>query len=249
MEGLTRRTAMTMGGASLFAGIGAAAALERGLWPGDGRPRFPSPGTPRETIQRRHLPNVPLVTHDGRRVRFYDDLVRDKKVVLTFFSSRALTESYTVTRNLAALQRLFGRRIGADMFLYTIARNPERDTPVALRNWAAQSGAGPGWTFLSGRPAEVETLRRALGFTSDDPAEDANPRFAVGIVRYGSEPEMRWAHCQSQARARVLAHSMLLDFGVGTADPGSPIARRLRAAGGSGQAPVWNCRLLLRGLD
>lgn len=250
MEGLTRRAAMSLGGASVLAGIGAAAALDGGRRPGERRPRFRTRGTPRETIQRRHLPNVPLVTHDGRRVRFYDDLVKDRRVVLTFFSSRALTESYTVTRNLAALQRLFGRRIGGDMFLYTIARNPERDTPAALRNWAAQSGAGPGWTFLSGRPADVERLRRGLGFTSDDPAEDADPRFAVGIVRYGSEPEMRWAHCQSQARARVLAHSMLLDFGVGDVDPGSPVARRFRAAGGSaGQAAVWNCRLLLQGVD
>lgn len=249
MEAVTRRTAMTLGGASVLAGAGAAAALQRELWPRDAAPRFRAPGTPRAAIQRTHLPNVPLVTHDGRRVRFYDDLVRDRRVVLTFFSSRALTESYKVTENLAALQRLFGRRIGGDMFLYTIARNPERDTPAALRNWAAQSGAGPGWTFLSGRPSDVETLRRSLGFTSDDPGEDADPRFAVGIVRYGSEPEMRWAHCQSQARARVLAHSMLLDFGVGTADSGSPIARRFRATGGAGQAPVWNCRLLLRGVD
>ena len=249
METVTRRTAMAMGGASVLAGIGAAAALERELWGAGRQPRLRTPASARETIQRRHLPNVPLVTHDGRRVRFYDDLVRDRKVVLTFFSSRALTESYKVTKNLAALQRLFGRRVGADMFLYTIARNPERDTPAALRNWAAQSGAGPGWTFLSGDPAHVETLRRGLGFTSDDPAEDADPRFAVGIVRYGSEPEMRWAHCQSQARARVLAHSMLLDFGVGTVDPSSPVARRFKAAGGSGQAPVWNCRLLLQGVD
>jgi protein SCO1/2 len=248
MEALTRRTALTMGGASVLAGIGAAAALERALWPGDGRPRFRTAGTARETIQQRHLPNVPLVTHDGRRVRFYDDLVRDRRVVLTFFSSHALGESYKVTQNLGALQRLFGRRIGADMFMYTIARNPERDTPEALRNWASQSGAGPGWTFLSGRPSDVETLRRGLGFTSDDPAEDADPRFAVGIVRYGSEPEMRWAHCQSQARARVLAHSMVLDFGVGN-DASSPIARRFKTKDGSTQAPVWNCRLLLEGVD
>jgi protein SCO1 len=249
MEALTRRAAMTMGGASVLAGVGAAVALERSLWPAGDRPQFRAPGPARETIQQRHLPNVALVTHDGRKVRFYDDLVRDRKVVLTFFSSRALTESYKVTQNLATLQRLFGRRIGADMFLYTIARNPEHDTPAALRNWAAQSGAGPGWTFLSGRPSDVATLRRSLGFGSDDPAEDADPRFAVGIVRYGSEPEMRWAHCQSQAKARVLAHSLLLDFGVGTVDPSSPIARRFKAQGGSGQAPVWNCRLLLQGVD
>jgi protein SCO1 len=249
MEALTRRTAMAMGGASVLAGIGAGAVLDREAWSPSARPRFRAPGSPREALQRRHLPNVPLVTHDGRDVRFYDDLVEGRKVVLTFISSRALTESYKVVHNLAAIRRLFGGRVGRDMFLYTLARNPERDTPAALRNWAAQAGAGPGWTFLSGRPSDVETLRRSLGFTADDPVEDADPRYAVGIVRYGDEPEMRWAHCQSQAHARVLAHSMILDFGVGQAiDPGSPIARRFRSAGGSGQAPVWNCRLLLQGV-
>ena len=105
----------------------------------------------------------------------------------------------------AAIQRLFGRRIGQDLFLYSIARDPERDSPAILRDWAVWNGAGAGWSFLTGRPGDVETLRRSLGFGSDDPAEDANPAFSVGLVRYGSEPEMRWAHCQSQAKARVLA--------------------------------------------
>jgi protein SCO1/2 len=247
MEAMTRRAAFAMGAAPVLAGA-AAYVLERGGLPGGGPPRFRPPGSPREALQQRHLPNVPLVTHDGRNVRFYDDLVKDRRVVLTFFSSRALEESFTMTRNLAALQRLFGTRIGRDMFLYSIARTPERDTPAALGNWAAQSGAGAGWTFLSGRPADVEKLRRGLGFASDDPVEDADPRTAIGMVRYGSEPEMRWAHCQSQARARVLAHAMVLDFGTGPADPGSPITKTFRTGSNPAAAPVWNCRLLLRGI-
>ena len=154
----------------------------------------------------------------------------------------------TVTRNLAAIQRLFGKRVGQDLFLYSIARDPERDSRAMLRDWAVWSGAGPGWSFLTGRPADVETLRRSLGFGSDDPAEDADPAFSVGLVRYGSEPEMRWAHCQSQAKARVLAHAMLLDFGTGPADPGSPIFKAFVKGSAPGAAPVWNCRLLLSGL-
>ena len=117
-----------------------------------------------------------------------------------------------------------------------------------LKNWAVWSGAGPGWSFVTGRPADVETLRRGLGFGSDDPAEDANPAFSVGLVRYGSEPEMRWAHCQSQAKARVLAHSMVLDFGTGPASTGSPITKTFGTGSDPATAPVWNCRLLLSGI-
>jgi protein SCO1 len=248
MERVTRRACITMGAAPVVAGVAAYAARETGVLPGGGPRRFERAGSPREALQQRHLPNLPLVTHDGRAVRFYDDLVKDRRVVLTFVSSRAPRESAKVTRNLAALQRLFGTRIGRDMFLYSIARTPEHDSPVALQRWAAWSGAGPGWTFLTGRPADVETLRRSLGFASDDPAEDADPAYAVGVVRYGSEPEMRWAHCQSQGAARVLAHSMLLDFGVGPPGTDSAIARRFGGGGDPGSAPVWNCRLLLSGV-
>jgi hypothetical protein len=59
---------------------------------------------------------------------------------------------------------------------------------------------------------------------------------------------MRWAHCQSQAKARVLAHAMLLDFGTGPVDPGSPIFKTFVKGAAPGAAPVWNCRLLLSGL-
>lgn len=250
MEGLTRRRCMTLGALPVLAGLGAYAARDA-VPGGEARPRFDPvrPGTARALLQRRHLPNVPLVTHDGRRVRFYDDLVKDKKVILTFVSSRAARESEKVTHSLATLQDLFGTRLGRDMFLYSIARTPEHDTPAALNRWAVWSGAGPGWKFLTGAPADVERLRQGLGFASDDPAEDADPAHAVGIVRYGTEREMRWGHCQSQGPARVLAHSVLLDFGAGPAGQNSLVGRRLAAAGGSGQAPVWNCRLLLRGVD
>ena len=248
MEAVTRRTCLAMGGLSaLAAGAGVYAAADA-LLPDADRPRFAPAGSAREALQQRHLPNLPLVTHDGEQVRFYDDLVKDKKVVLTFVSSRAPDYSAKVTRNLAAIQRLFGRRIGQDLFLYSIARDPERDSRAMLRNWAVWSGAGPGWKFLTGRPADVDTLRHSLGFGSDDPSEDANPAFAVGIVRYGSEPEMRWAHCQSQAAARVLAHSMVLDFGTGPASTGSPITKTFATGANPATAPVWNCRLLLAGI-
>jgi hypothetical protein len=115
MERVTRRTCITMGAVPALAGAAAYAARETGVWPDDSRPAFKPAGSAREALQRAHLPNVALVTHEGKDVRFYDDLVRDKKVVLSFFSSHALEESFKVHQNLAAIQRLFGNRIGRDM--------------------------------------------------------------------------------------------------------------------------------------
>ena len=233
MDGVTRRGWMAMAALPMLAGLAAYAGSEEGLLPGVDRSRFAAagPGTAREQLQRAHLPNVPLVTQDGARVRFYDDLVRDRKVVLTFVSSDAVAPSTTVAGNLAKLQRFFGARVGRDMFLYSISRTPERDPPAVLREWARQNAAGPGWTFLTGEPADVEQLRRGLGFVSPDPAEDADPAFAVGQLRHGVEAEMRWGHCQALASPRVIAHALLLDFGQGAAAPNA--------------APPWNCSLAL----
>ena len=42
----------------------------------------------RETVERRsRLPNVPLRTHEGKTVRFYDDLIRGRIVTVNFIGS------------------------------------------------------------------------------------------------------------------------------------------------------------------
>jgi protein SCO1 len=247
MEGVTRRRAIAMAGVPVAAGLGVYATQHGSLLPGDDAPRFQKvgPGAARAAIQERHLPNVSLVTNDGKSVRFYDDLVKDRKVVLTFVSSRAAPESKKVMENLSVLQRFFGPRIGGDIFLYTIARTPERDTPSVMRKLAAQHGAGPGWKFLTGKPSEVERLRTSLGFASDDPAEDANPAYSVSLLRHGIEPEMRWAHCQSQAVVRVIAHAMLLDFGAGPAIPNSSFPWKVNPLAAPSAPAIWNCQALL----
>jgi len=251
MERLTRRRAIVIaGGVPVLAGLGAYGAREEGAGQPTGAARFKrtAPGAARASIQQRHLPNVRLITHDGKRVRFYDDLVKNKKVVLTFASSGDASGSARVTENLAKIQRFFGPRIGQDIYLYTIARTPETDTRAVIERWAAQHDAGPGWKFLTGKKADIERLRHAIGFASPDPVEDADPAYSVGLLRHGVEREMRWAHCQSEASPRVIAHSMLLDFGEAIY-PNAGVPWKVNPTADASTAPVWDCRTRLAGLD
>jgi len=40
--------------------------------------------TSREMLRENYFPNFELVTHEGKKVRFYDDLIKDKIVVINF---------------------------------------------------------------------------------------------------------------------------------------------------------------------
>jgi len=162
---------------------------------------------PRELIRRR-LPNVELITHHGRRVRFYDDLVRDRKVVVSFMYTHCQGICLPVTHNLVRVQRLFGDRVGRDIFFYSITLKPWQDSPETLARYAEANGVGPGWLFLTGSNAACETLRRRLGFVDPDPKLDADPRNHAGNLLYGNEPLMLWAGCPGQADADWIATSI-----------------------------------------
>lgn len=162
----------------------------------------------RQRIQRLHLPNVPLVTHEGKHVRFYDDLVKDKIVALNFFFAKCDEICPTVTANLAKVQKLLGQDVGRRLFMYSLTLKPEEDTVEVIRHYREMFGAGPGWTFLTGKPEDIEKLRKGIGFTYPEAAIDKDKTQHIGNVRYGNEPLMLWAACPGMAHAPFIAESI-----------------------------------------
>jgi protein SCO1 len=162
----------------------------------------------RSRIQQRHLPNIPLVTHEGKEVRFYDDLVKDKVVTLNFFYALCGDVCPAVTANLAEVQKLLGDQVGREVFMYSFTLKPEADDVLAIQNYRDNFGAGPGWTFLTGQPDDLEKLRRAIGFTNPNPALDKDTTQHIGNVRYGNEPLMLWAACPGMAKPSFIAESI-----------------------------------------
>ena len=161
--------------------------------------------SPRELIQRRHLPNVQLITQDGNKVRFYDDLVKDRRVVIQFMFARCKDICPIITHHLVEVQRILRDRVGSDIFFYSITLSPEEDSPRDLKAYARMHGVGPGWTFLTGKPDDILLLRKSLGFFYDDPKEDADRNNHSGMLVVGTEPLMRWAMCEGGAKPEWIA--------------------------------------------
>jgi len=135
---------------------------------------------------------------------------KDKIVTINFiYSTCADGTCPLITANLVQVQRLLGKRVGRDIFMYSITLNPRHDTPRVLKRYAGAYNVGPGWQFLTGPPDDIEFLRRKLRFTDIDPEIDKDPSRHSGNVRYGNEPLMQWAMCQGQATPRYIADSIL----------------------------------------
>ena len=143
--------------------------------------------------QRGFFPNVPLVTQNGEKVRFYDDLIRDKTVLLNFFLVEC-TDGLcpTAISTMRKVQDLLGERMGKDIFFLSITLQPKKDTPAILKEYSDNFDIKPGWSFLTGKPADVEKLRRALGYVDSDPQRDKDLSNHVGMARYGNDRLERW---------------------------------------------------------
>ncbi len=156
----------------------------------------PAAGRPLSTAARRGwLPNVPLVAHTGETFNFYDDLVRDRIVLLNFFVV-ACTEGRcpAVNQNLRKVQDMMGERMGKDVFFYSITLEPQKDTQPILKEYAEDIfEAGPGWLFLTGTQANVDHLRRRQGFVDPDPERDADVSNHSSTGRVIMDSKDRWA--------------------------------------------------------
>jgi protein SCO1/2 len=173
----------------------------------DANPKFkviPS----RERIRQRYFPNLVLTTQEGKKVKFYDDLVKDKIVVFNMFYAKCEGICSPVTRNLVRVQNLLGDRVGKDIFFYSFSLKPKEDTVAALKHYAEMHKVKPGWLFLTGSADDMETIRRKLGFVDPDPEVDKDTSNHIGVLKYGNEPLERWGGCPGMQAPDAIAEAI-----------------------------------------
>ena len=154
--------------------------------------------------------NALLQTHEGKQVRFYDDVVKgDKIVVFNMMYTVCANICPPNTANLLRVQQMLGERMGRDIFFYSLTLKPEMDTPRALSEYAELYGVKPGWTFLTGAPGDIDAIRRKLGFFDRDPQVDNDLSLHTDMVRIGNEAYDRWSMMPTLLTPRQLVNSII----------------------------------------
>jgi cytochrome oxidase Cu insertion factor (SCO1/SenC/PrrC family) len=115
------------------------------------------------------LPKVTLKTQDNKTVRFYEDLLKGKIVIINFMYTQCKTTCEAGTMNLLEVQKALGDDLGRKVFIYSISIDPEHDTPAVLKAYAETHGVKSGWTFLTGNAKDITALRDKLGLTGLSP--------------------------------------------------------------------------------
>lgn len=138
-------------------------------------------GSSIEEDNARYFTDLLVVTHEGNEVRFYSDLLKNKRVVISFFYVNCPTAQPALV-TLFKLQKKLGERLGKDIVLLSISVDPERDDPEAVRKYAETFNPRQGWYFVTGRPQSMDVINRRLGNTLHLP-EGHLRQFLLGNTR------------------------------------------------------------------
>ena len=176
---------------------------------------------------RDYFPNVQLITQTGQTVRFYDDLLKGKSVVINVIYTRCRDRCPLETAKLAQVQRLLGSRMGTDIFFYSISIDPDWDTPAVLREYAEKFGVGPGWLFLTGKADDIATVQKKTGLYSRTDA--VNPDGHLPSLMIGNEPTGQWMLNSAVDNPRFLA-ATITNFLIGWKNREPVIAKSYEAA-------------------
>jgi protein SCO1 len=152
----------------------------------------------------RFLPDILVQTHEGNRVRFYEDLIRGKVALINFMFTTCTNQCPLATANLLKVQEALGSRVGRDVVMVSVTVDAYTDTPAVLERYARRYGAGPGWYFVTGRQQDLDLIRRRLGVL--DAAVDKTQH--TGMLIYGNDATGQWAATPAQARPTTIVRSV-----------------------------------------
>jgi protein SCO1/2 len=122
-----------------------------------------------EARARDYFTNLELINQDGETVRFFDDVLKDKVVVISFIFTNCEGACPVMTRKLTLVRDQLEGYIGNPIQFVTLSLDPERDTPAAMKEFAKLHKADhDGWVFLTGSAGNLDAIIKRLGQYTDD---------------------------------------------------------------------------------
>lgn len=160
------------------------------------------PSAPKVSPAEKYFSDVELIDQDGQKLRFYNDVLKNKVVVINTFFTTCTSICPPMNRNFEKMQEALGDRLGKDVFLVSITVDPETDTPPRLKEYSQRFHARPGWMFLTGKKENVDWALYKLG----QYVETRDNHTSIFII--GNESKGLWKKAFGLAKADELIRIM-----------------------------------------
>src|SRR5688572_28144580 len=88
------------------------------------------------------IPNALFRTQDDKEVRFYDDMIKGRQVMIMMMYASCETFCPAATMRMVELHReALASRMGKDLFMVNVSLKPDEDDPATLKAYAEMHGA------------------------------------------------------------------------------------------------------------
>lgn len=110
-----------------------------------------------------YFTDIELVNQTGQTQRFYQDLLKDKVVIIHSFFTSCKSACPVSMRLMADIYARFGHQMGKELHIISISLDPNTDTPFKLQAYAEELKIGKGWQLISGNKENVDFALKKLG--------------------------------------------------------------------------------------
>ena len=172
-----------------------------------------APGTDEATAANQvwgenYFPNYELTAHTGEKLRFFDDVIKDKVVSINFMFTNCTDVCPMETARMRQVFKLLSDRAGKDVFFYSITIDPEHDTVEVLKDYVKRFGVdGSKWKFLTGNKKEIDIIRDKFGLYSDAVQEADLSNHNINMV-IGNQATGHWVKRTPFENPYILANQL-----------------------------------------
>lgn len=125
-----------------------------------------------------NIPDLDVLDQNGKHLKFRSDLIKGKTVAINFIFTTCTAICPPLTATFRRLQQqIIAQKL--PVVLISISVDPMTDTPERLRDFGAKFKAEPGWTFVTGEKAAIDSILQSLG-TAVVVKTDHTPMILIG---------------------------------------------------------------------
>jgi len=146
-----------------------------------------------------------LKDQNGRELRFYSDVLKDKVVMINVISTHCTDACPLITRKRLEVREPRGPELASPVTFVSISSDPLNDTPAALKAFATKQGVdSANWVFLTGDKANVDLVLGRIGQFLPSPEQHSTQLIA------GDVAGKRWSKIRPDAPPVAIAQRMQL---------------------------------------